>query len=99
MMINNTTNIDNTNNVYKVNNHVLPPSESVQSLGVTRNTKLTYAEHCVNIIRRTNGTYSHILRTFASRNSSFMIRVFITYGWPILKYASYVYGLFPLLIL
>ena len=32
----------NLNFVYNVNNHVLPSSESVEDLGVTRNTNLTY---------------------------------------------------------
>ena len=78
----------NPNFVYNVNYHVLPSSESVQDLSVTRNTKLSYEEHCVNIIRCTNCTCSRILRTFASRNSSFMVKVFIANVRPILKYAS-----------
>ena len=56
-----------------------------QDLGVTHNTKLTYEEHCVNIIYRANCTCSLILRTFASRNSSFMVKVFLAYVWPILR--------------
>ena len=65
----------NLNFVCNVNNNVLPSSESVQDLGVTRNTKFTYEEHCVNIIRRANCTCSHILRTFTSRNLSFYGKV------------------------
>ena len=42
----------------------------------------------MNIIHRANCTYSHILRTFASRNSFFMVKVFIAYIRPILEYAS-----------
>ena len=80
----------NPNFVYDVNNYVLPSSESVQDLSVTRNTKLTYKEHCVNIIRRANCTCSHILCTFASWNSSFMVKIFIAYVRPLLKYASLV---------
>ena len=81
----------NSNFEYNVNNHVLPSSESVQDLGVTRNTKLTYEEHCVNIIRCANCTSSHILRTFASRNSYFMVKISIVYVRPILKCASQVW--------
>ena len=71
------------NFMYNVNNHALSSSESVQDLSVTRNTKLTYEEHCVNIIHRANLTCSHILRTFTSRNSSFIVKVFIAYVGPI----------------
>ena len=80
----------NPNFVCNVNYYVLPSSESVQDLGITRNTKLTYEKHCVNIIRRANCTCSHILCTFASRNSSLMVKVFIAYVRPILEYASQV---------
>ena len=82
----------NSNLVYNVNNHVLPSSESVQDLGVSCNTKLIYEEHYVNIIRRTYCTCSHILRTFISRNSSFMVKIFIVYVRPILEYASQVWS-------
>ena len=68
----------NSNFVYNVNNHVLPSSESVQDLGVTHNNKLTYEEHCAKIIRR-DCTCSHILRTFVSRNSSFIVKVLCLY--------------------
>ena len=70
---------------------MLLSSESVQDLGVTCNTKLIYEEHCVNIIRRPNFTSSHILRTFALRNSSFMVKVFIAYVESMLEYASQVW--------
>ena len=83
---------ENSNFVYNVNNHVLPSSESVQDLGVTRNTKLTFEEYCVNIIHHANCTCPHILHTFASRNSSFMVKVLIAYVKPILEYASQVWS-------
>ena len=82
----------NPNFVYNVSNHILSSSESVQDLGVTRSIKLTYEEHRVNIIRRANCTCFHILRTFASRNSSFMVMVFIACVRPILEYASQVWS-------
>ena len=74
--------------MYNLNNRVLPSYESVQDPSVKR--KLTYEENCVNIIRRASCTCSHILHTFASRISSFEVKVCIAYVSQILKYASQV---------
>ena len=41
-----------------------------------------------NIIRRANSVCAFILRNFASRNASFMYRIFIAYIRPVLEYAS-----------
>ena len=72
---------------------VLLSSESVQDLDVACDTKLTYEEHCVNIIRRANFSCSHFLRTYASRNSSFMAKVFMAYIWPIIENTFQVWSL------
>ena len=78
--------------IMQITIYVLPSSESVQNLGVIHITKLTYKEHCVNINHRANFTCSHILCTFASRNSSFMVKVFIAYVRSIFEYASQVWS-------
>ena len=72
---------------YFLDNHMLPASESTTDLGVLRTTNLSYDQHCANIIRKANSTCAYILRTFATRNSTFLKRVFIAYVRPILEYA------------
>ena len=42
----------------------------------------------MNLIRRANSTCAYILRTFSTRNCTFLTRVFVAYVRPILEYAS-----------
>ena len=63
-------------------------ADSANDLGVIRATNLIYDEHCTNIIRRAYSTCAFILRNFASRNASFMSRIFVAYIRPLLEYAS-----------
>ena len=75
---------NNPNFVYTLCDHVLPSAD----LGVIKTTNLLYDEHCSNIIRRANSMCAFILHNFASRNASFMSRIFIAYIGPLLEYAS-----------
>jgi hypothetical protein len=78
----------NPNFIYNVCGYNLPTVNSVSDLGVLRTTTLNYDDHCANIIRRANGCCATILRVFASRNASFMVKVFVAYVRPTLEYAS-----------
>ena len=62
-------------------------ADSASDLGILRTTNLSYDQHCANLIRRANSTCAYILRTFASRNSTFLTRIFVAYVRPILEYA------------
>ena len=66
----------------------MSPADSANDLGVIRATNLSHDDHCTNIIRRANSVCAFILRNFASRNASFMYRIFIAYIRPVLEYAS-----------
>ena len=79
---------NNPNFEYALCNHVLSSADSANDLGVIKATNLIYDEHCTNIIRRANSTCAFILRNFASRNASFMSRIFVAYIRPLLEYAS-----------
>ena len=79
---------NNPNFEYALCDHVLSSSDSANDLAVIRATNLRYDEHCSNIIRRANFMCAFILRNFASRNASFMSRIFVAYTRPLLEYAS-----------
>ena len=79
---------NNPNFEYALCDHVLSSADPANDLGVIRATNLIYDEHCTNIIRRANSTCAFILRNFASRNASFMSRIFVAYIRPLLEYAS-----------
>jgi hypothetical protein len=79
---------NNPNFVYKLNNHTLLSAVSTLDLGILRTTNLSYNQHCANLIRKANSTCAYILRTFATRNCTFLTRVFVAYVRPILEYAS-----------
>ena len=81
-------NYNNPNFEYKLCEHVLSTADSVNDLGVVRTTNLSYYEHCTNIIHRANSLCAFIFRNFASRNASFMSRIFIAYIRRVLEYAS-----------
>ena len=84
--------VKNPNFVYNVCGNLLSVADSVIDLGVLRSNTLNYDDHCKNIIRRANCTCAVILRTFASRNASFMVKVFIAYVRPILEFASQIWS-------
>ena len=67
---------------------------SANDLGVIRATNLIYDEHCTNIIRHANSVCAFILRNFASRNASFIFRIFVAYIRPLLEYASQLWSPF-----
>ena len=74
---------------YTLCDHVLSPADSANDLNIIRATNLIYDEHCTNIICRANSTCACIIRNFASRNASFMSRIFFfAYIRSVLKYAS-----------
>ena len=79
---------NNPNFEYTLCDYVLSSADSANDLGVIRATNLLYDEHCSNIIRRANSMCAFILRNFASRNASFMSRIFVAYIRPLLEYAS-----------
>ena len=68
---------NNPNFEYALCDHVLSSADSANDLGIIRATNLIYDEHCTNIIRRANSMCAFILRNFASRNASFMSRIFV----------------------
>ena len=82
--------------MHTVCGQTLPSANSAVDLGVIRSTNLRYDEHCNNLIRRANSTCAFILRTFASRNVSFISRIFIAYVRPILEYACQVWSPFTI---
>ena len=84
---------NNPNFEYTLCDHVLSSADSTNDLGVIRATNLLYDEHCINIIRRANSMCAFILRNFASRNASYMSRIFVTYIRPLLECASQLWSL------
>ena len=87
---------NNPNFVHTVSGQSLPTANSALDLGVKSSTNLCYDEHCNNLIRRVNSTSAFILRTFTSRNVSFMSRTFVAYVRPILEYACQVWSPFTI---
>jgi hypothetical protein len=83
---------NNPNFAYTLDNYTLPVSDSASDLGILRTSNLSYDTHCSNIIRKANSTCAYILRTFATRNSTFLTRVFVAYVRPILEYACQVWS-------
>ena len=75
---------NNPNFEYTLCDRLLSSADSANDLGANRATNLLYDEHCTNIIRRANSMCAFILCNFASRNASFMSRIFVAY----IEYAS-----------
>ena len=71
-----------------ISGDIVPVVDSVRDLGVLISNDLQPSVHVNNIVSRAHKRAAAILRAFVTRDSSLLMRAFLTYVRPILEYNS-----------
>ena len=71
---------------YVVNNVKIPVVKCMKDLGVYISSDLKFSVHCSKIAAKASQTVGLILRAFASKNMSFMVKMYTSRVRPILEY-------------
>jgi len=75
-----------------ISGDIVPVVESVRDLGVLISNDLQPSVHVNDIVSRAHKRAAAILRAFVTRDSSLLMRAFLTYVRPILEYNSIIWS-------
>jgi hypothetical protein len=78
--------------IYKLNNEIIPPCDSIVDLGIHFYSNLKFGHHCSAIVSKANLRAKLILKTFLSRNPFIIARAFVVYVRPLLEYCTPVWS-------
>ena len=70
---------------------VIPNVEVVRDLGLLVDSKFSFTPHCLSTVKKLSRLINFIFRTFKSRNSTFLIRLYKCYVLPLLDYCCQLY--------
>ncbi len=82
----------NPKHSYNFGDVQIPSVDCVRDLGVHLDSKLSFGQHIEIICKTANRTANLILRSFASKRPSFMMRLFNTFVRSKLEYASQIWN-------
>ena len=85
------TNI-NADQTYSIGSEVLPAETVVKDLGVLTDNLLKYSDHINNIRSRALRLVGLLFKCFETRDTSVLVKAFVTYIRPIVEYASCVWS-------
>ena len=71
-----------------INGSPLPVVNSSRDLGITITSTLLFADHITNIVAKAHQRANMIHRCFVSRNTTLLVRAFVTSVRPLLEYNS-----------
>ena len=76
-----------------INGLSLPVVTSVQDLGITFDTNLSFTAHITTVTLSANQRVNLLFRSFFSRNTNILVKAYITYVRPLLEHNSYMVAL------
>jgi hypothetical protein len=77
---------------YQLNTINLHWSTSTRDLGVVLDNRLTFADHVMSIVQKSNTRAHLILKSFVSRDCNLLMRAFTTYVRPLLEYCMAIWS-------
>jgi hypothetical protein len=83
---------NNPQKVYNIENRALETVDEIRDLGFIISKDLQFSKHCQTIVKLAAQRMNCILRTFQTRNTSFLIKCFNTFVRSKLEYGSQIWS-------